>query len=321
MSWIESQLKAYNVAKLEGDRLLEQGESEEARLRLEEALGILDTVYRREHEATFALLQKACDTIVEKNLSLGDQYRDSEDYSLAREHYQIALDLSMSKDQKEEIRIRLSQTYPERATTNLSKLFSAVQEAPDNPVSLYNFATELALEGYYPEAAAYFQKVVEITPEDADSHLRLANALADCDRYEEAEKAYGNARQQGADEAEVLYRLGELYIHRGQHLEALKFLKECLTVEPGHIESYRAIGHIHDVDGEYDQAIAAMNEVLRLDPDDSQTHFEIGSLHEMKGDLDQARICWEKAIEVDPEGEFADYARDKLDENFSSSEA
>ncbi len=313
MDWLDKQIKAYRDAKLEGDRLLDEGQIEESNLKLQEAMETLELIYQRESNDSGRLLSLCWEAIVEKNLTLGDQFLEEENYAEAREHYRIALDRAESRTQKDEIRIKIGQTGPERATTGLEKLFEEVKANPKSPESIHNFATELALEGYYPEAVTYLEQLVELTPDDAEAHFKLASAMADCDRFEEAEKAFTIARDKGADGAEIDYRLAEFQVHRGEHVAAVRLLGRALEKEPDHLEAHSLMAHLQAVAGDYDASVKAFGEVLRLDPDDSESHFELGVLHEVNGKMDLARDAWQKAAEVDPDSDFATFATEKLE--------
>ncbi|MBI3890052.1 MAG: tetratricopeptide repeat protein [Candidatus Wallbacteria bacterium] len=317
MSWLEKQLKTFSEAKNEGDRLLEEGQVEESHLKLQEAMEALDRLYRREHDETLKLLENCWKLLVDKNLELGDQFLQEENYPQAREHFQIALDLAQTKKDKDEIRVKMAQTGPERATTNLSNLFEEVERTPSSPEAIYNFATELIIEGHFPQAVTYFEKLVELTPEDADAHLMLANAMSDCERFEDAERAYGKAREKGSDVAEVDYRLGELQYNRGDHAAAIRYLNRALEKQPDHPDAQRSLAHIFAVGGEYEKAIAAYQAVLKLDEDDSESYFELVNCFEIRGQMTEARDSWLRATEVEPDGDFASFARDKLDSTAS----
>lgn len=312
MEWLDKQIRSYTAAKHEGDRLLEAGETEDANLKLQEALETLEKAYRREHDETYSLLTKCWKSLVEKNLAMGDQLLEEENFTAAREHYQIALDLAPSTQEKNDIRVKLGQTAPERATTGLTKMFEEVQADPRSPEALYNFATELAVEGYFPEAVTYLEQLIAITPDDFDAHFKLGNALADCERFDEAERAYNKARDTGADAAEIDYRLAQIQVAHGDHAAAGRLLVRALSLKGDHIEAQRALAHLHYVEGEYDRAVQAFNKVLEIDPEDSEVYLELGDLHEIRGDMEQARASWQKAIDVEPDGDFAGFANDKL---------
>src|SRR5207302_1720765 len=57
---------------------------------------------------------------------------------------------------------------------------------PDDPDSLFNLATVLALQGKPLEAVAYFQKLLRVKPDDSEAHFHLALALADAGQREQS---------------------------------------------------------------------------------------------------------------------------------------
>lgn len=315
MGWEET-LNAIEERKRKGESLLDAGAYEQAKAALEQAKESLDKLYASFNDGIAAALLAAKRRIVEKNLALGDSHRAEGNEEAAREAYKIALDLADSRD-RDEVLIRLGQIDQKEAPSeNLEKLGQRVADNPDSAEAIYDFATELAMEGYLPEAIRYFERLVQLTPDDADVYYRLGNAHLDSKRLEDAESAYNRALELSfEDPAEIHYRLGWVEMEgRASTVEARKRFLKALELKPDHLESLKELAHLAQVDEDYEQAIEYLKTALKYDPEDAAACSELGDLYEAQGKLREAQEYWKKTIDLEPDGDAAEYAREKLAE-------
>ena len=315
MGWDDT-LRMVDEHKRKGEQLLSAGAFEQAKMTLEKAREALDELYDSFNGSLQSSLAEAKRRIVEKNLALGDTYRAEQNEDAARECYKIALDLAESRD-RDEVLIRLGQIDQREAPSeNLEKLGQKVADNPDSAEAIYDFATELAMEGYLPEAIRYFERLVQLTPEDADVYYRMGNAFLDSKRLEEAERQYKKALDlKFEDPAEIHYRLGWVEMEgRASTVEARKRFLKALELKPDHLESLKELAHLAQVDEDYEQAIEYLKTALKYDAEDAAACSELGDLYEAQGKLTEAQQYWTKTIELEPDGDAAEYAREKLAE-------
>ena len=315
MSWNET-LSTLEERKRKGEQLLSAGAFESAKLALEQAKESLDELYASFNDGLSKSLGEAKSRIVEKNLALGDAHRAEGNEDAAREAYKIALNLAGTQD-RDEVLIRLGQIDQKEAPSeNLERLGQRVADNPTSAEAIYDFATELAMEGYLPEAIRYFERLKELTPDDADVYYRLGNALLDSKRLEEAETSYNRALELKFEEpAEIHYQLGWVEMEgRASTDEARKRFLKALDLKPDHLESLKELAHLAQVDEDYSAAIEYLKTVLKYDAEDAAACSELGDLFEAQGKLPEAQQYWTKTIELEPDGDAAEYAREKLAE-------
>lgn len=313
MAWEET-LKLVEERKRKGEQLLSAGAFEQAKAALEQAKESLDSLYASFNTGLTSALADAKSRIVDKNLALGDTYRNEGSEDMARECYKIALDLAGHKE-RDEVLIRLGQIdQTEAPSENLERLGQRVADNPESAEALYDFATELAMEGYLPEAIRYFERLLQITPEDADVYYRLGNAHLDSKRLEEAERVYNKALELKFEEpAEIHYRLGWVEMEgRASVPEARKRFLKALELKEDHLESLKELAHLAQVEEDYDAAIGYLKTALKFDPEDAAACSELGDLYEAQNRMVEAVEYWKKTIELEPEGDAAEYAREKL---------
>lgn len=315
MAWDDT-LKTVEERKRKGEQLLAAGAFEQAKSTLESAKESLDELYASFNDGLASALADAKSRIVDKNLALGDTYRNDGNEDAARECYKIALDLADSKE-RDEVLIRLGQIDQKEAPSeNLDRLGQRVADNPDSAEAIYDFATELAMEGYLPEAIRYFERLLQITPDDADVYYRLGNAFLDSKRLEEAEKAYNRALElKFEDPAEIHYRLGWVEMEgRADHAQARKRFMKALELKEDHLETLIELAHLAQVEEDYDTAIGYLKTVLKFDPEDAAACSELGDMYEAQNRMVEAAEYWKKTIALEPDGDAAEYAREKLAE-------
>lgn len=305
--WVKTDLSlpaGYMEAKLEGDRLAESGQWEDAKLELEKARELFDGFCAAESKDLDERIHGVYRQIIDKNLALGDELKAEEDLEAAREKYQIAFDLVSDDYERDEIRVRMELDSEEEAASQnspLQQLFREADNTPDSPEALYNLATELAIEGYVDQAVVYLERVIALTPDDPDPRFRHANALSDLGRHEEAKKAYETAREKGYDEADVAYRLGRLARERGDTKAALAEYEACLLKKADHVACLRELAHLHEVEERFPQSIERYQAVLKLDDEDALATYTLGKLYLGTGELEEARFYLRKARDLGDE--------------------
>ena len=72
------------------------------------------------------------------------------------------------------------------------------------------------------------------------------------------------------DSAELLVRMGDIYLARGRVAMAQSLFTEAATLFPFHAPAYLGLAHAHQRAGDRDDAIRELRRVLELDPENNQ---------------------------------------------------
>ena len=115
--------------------------------------------------------------------------------------------------------------------------------------------------------------------------------------------------QDHPDDPFVLYNLGAVAISRGQHLEALDYLRRSLqksnpedTLVP---KLYTLLTRGHHQTGQKDEARAVCRKGRQLFPHDGELLFWEATLLQEQGNLDEAARCLEQVLQGQPGQDFA----------------
>ncbi len=154
----------------------------------------------------------------------------------------------------------------------------------------------------YEEAAAAYQKALELKPNFSDAKANLGNLYLDEKRYDDAIKLYEQALN------DMTYRtpfiahgnLGWAHYMKGQTREAIEETKTALTINPGYCLGYRTLGTIYTDQGSTEEACKQFGKYRENCPDVPDAHFREGTCLAKLGNTEAAAksfdLCISKAV-------------------------
>jgi len=116
-------------------------------------------------------------------------------------------------------------------------------------------------------AAAQFEKVLELRPGDASTHVKLGRSLAALGRADEARAHFDEALHLAPEQEEAHLALVELLSAQGDPGAALEHARQALAIEPNTVTEYFDLGRLLGMLGRYDEAMGALREAMRVGPD------------------------------------------------------
>ena len=139
---------------------------------------------------------------------------------------------------------------------------------------LFDEGIELARQDKDAEAADAFKKAIEIAPNFAEAHLRLAMSYDVLQQKKEAEEEYKKAAEeyqkslrQDSKDAKAFYNMALAYNRLLKTDEAAKALRQAVKLDPEN-DDYQyefglALGHV----AQYQEAVNALEKALEINPD------------------------------------------------------
>lgn len=240
------------------------------------------------------------------------------------------------------------------STQNLNQCLS-MQKFDTSPKSRYQKAKDLRLQGLFPESgyefeqsladtslrkdsyeeiadimkvlsndpksAEYYQKAVEIGPNDANLRLKYARVLDRLGKNDTAVQEYNYALANGGNDPEVLYSLERIYRQKlaqapndaptitnlgailqkeNKYDEALQYYTQAGQLEPTNVTTRLNLGTLYQQKQSYDAAIAAYDSILFLYPDNLQANLYKAQSLAAKGDKDAANAAYKRVLSLDP---------------------
>jgi tetratricopeptide (TPR) repeat protein len=168
---------------------------------------------------------------------------------------------------------------------------------PGFPQAHNNLGVLLAAEGGIEAALDHFSRAVAHRPDFAEAHYNMANtllaagapdkALAHYQRVLDIDPAYKHA-------ALIYRRLGAIMLRKRKTAEAAEYLRQALSLDPGHVETTEMLAGIYKSSGRYDAAVDLYRRLLEKRPDCSITiTYNLACLFALKNDPETA-VSWLK---------------------------
>src|SRR3989344_2417399 len=152
----------------------------------------------------------------------------------------------------------------------------------------------------YEEAISYYDRVLEIDPNDALVLNNKGVALYNLDRNEEALDYYDMALEIDPNYVSPLYNKGLLLNDLERYREAIPYLDRALTIEPEDVDALDEKGYALASLGSHKEALEYYDKVLAIEPDAFDALFDKGfSLVEL-GRYDEGISYYDLVLEQDP---------------------
>ena len=103
------------------------------------------------------------------------------------------------------------------------------------------------------------------------------------------------------NDADLLYKIGNLYYDAQQYPQAVKFYESCLKINPKATDVRTDMATAYHFMGESDLALKEYNEVLKIDSKHANALFNEGMVKwQDKKDMSGAIVAWKHLLETNP---------------------
>ncbi len=172
----------------------------------------------------------------------------------------------------------------------------------------------------YVKAEQMFRQAIDEQPQNWEAHLYLALALAQQEKYAEAEKLFVQAQEIApADKKDLVYGNQHSFFvanyNKGitqnstkNHDEAVEYFKKAVAVEPTFAKGHVNLGVAYSMLKDDDRALASFREAVRMDATSIEAWENLGITYQTMKEYTKAREAFAKVVELDPEdvnGKFA----------------
>jgi tetratricopeptide (TPR) repeat protein len=147
---------------------------------------------------------------------------------------------------------------------NLATLIT--QQYPSHPFGWKVLGALFRQAGKLEDSVIVNQKVLEISPNDAEAHSNLGNTLHELGRLDEAEASCKKAIEIKPDLAETHNNLGNTLKDLGRLQEAEQSYKKAISIKPDYVEAHYNLGFVLKEFGRFAEAQASYSQAIRLKP-------------------------------------------------------
>lgn len=145
------------------------------------------------------------------------------------------------------------------------------------------------------EAAAAFERCVELKPDFAEAHNNLGTAYHQMGRLEEAEAEF--LKSYGLDgNANSSFNLAKVYFSQKKMDQALEYIQKSIAKDGRVAGSHNFQGVILNELGRYAEAVASYQEALRIAPGDAVVRVNLAVAYINMEEFARARELLEKTL-------------------------
>lgn len=150
---------------------------------------------------------------------------------------------------------------------------------------------------------AYLNKAIDLEPGNYDNHWDLAYYYLTIREFEHAEREFGIARRQNANDALLLVDTAELYCCTGQRQKAFDLVRQAMELNPYYPDYYAtSLAWIHYFDRDYQGTIELLSSVRHITKDvllvSAAVHARMSEQYEIERQSELAAIHANKAQEA-----------------------
>jgi tetratricopeptide (TPR) repeat protein len=179
--------------------------------------------------------------------------------------------------------------------------FQKAIEIDSNDDMAHNNLGKVFLQtGRAVEAIAQFQKAIEIHSDSLEAHYNLGNALLQVGRVDEAIAHFQKAIEINPNDAEAHNNLGNVFLQMGRADEAMAHYQRAVEINPNSVEAHYNLGNALFQKGRVDEAMARYQRAVEIAPNDAEAHSNLGNALLQMGRVDEAMSHYQRAIEIDP---------------------
>jgi Flp pilus assembly protein TadD/peroxiredoxin len=180
----------------------------------------------------------------------------------------------------------------------------AVQLHANYPGTLPNAWNNLGIisarEGRTDEAVGYFQRALQLDPDNVTALDNLANAYRQEKRWDDAKSVLRHALQLSPDDPEANYSMGMVFAQLDDTGQAYDFLQKALASRPAYPEALNNLGILYLRTQRPEEAERSFKESIRVAPDFDQSYLNLARFYVIEGDPQKARAVLNELLKQHP---------------------
>ena len=163
--------------------------------------------------------------------------------------------------------------------------------------------------GNHEKAIHYYNKAIEINPQDAEAFNNRGIAKAKLGNHKEAIQDYNKALEINPQSAEAFNNRGNAKAEIGNQKEAIQDFDQAIEVNPQSAEAFNNRGNAKTNLHQHEEAIQDYNKALEINPQSAEAFNNRGTVKAKLGNQKEAIQDFDQAIEINPQLAEAYFSR------------
>jgi tetratricopeptide (TPR) repeat protein len=140
--------------------------------------------------------------------------------------------------------------------------------------------------------------VAKETSCNPEAYKRLAIFYAQSKNWTKAEEYFERALEINPEDAMGWRGLGYTYFQRGDYVRATADYLKAIEINPDDAVMWYNLGTVYGEQGDYGRAIASYKKALEIKPEFAAVWCNLGTAYQMLGNQEEAKKCIDKAKEL-----------------------
>ncbi|QGJ68393.1 Hypothetical protein PBC10988_0520 [Planctomycetales bacterium 10988] len=194
----------------------------------------------------------------------------------------------------------------------IAEYLLALESSPNSAEIHLNLGNALFKSSFWKEAETHYRRSLQLSEvSNPLAHYGLGNALTEQAKLKEAATQYQAALKQKPLFASAHCNLGMVYLRQGKSSEAQKSVETAIEIRPQYPEAYHILSAIKVLQAEtttdLQQALHYEEQAISFKPDFKEAWMHLGNLLVRLGQLPQAIAAYQKVTELTPQDADAWY--------------
>jgi len=244
----------------------------------------------------------------EAYLHIGTAHQELREFAEAIDAYKQYLSTDPNQPQDVYIQLGVCQMEAEQYEDAVNSFTKALEGYGDDITLIYKLAQAYEKAGQIDQAAANYEKLAQITPEDAKRYYNMVIMMYNAAKM--PEKAAEIARklvELDPNDSEALYNLGYMYIQMENYEGAVETFSKVIEKNPGMEYAHLQLGYSYTQLKQYAQAAEAYKNMVEIFPDKDDAWFGLGIAYMQQKKYSEAVEPLKKVIELNPSRGYAYY--------------
>ena len=164
----------------------------------------------------------------------------------------------------------------------------------------FTYGVAMFQHGYLDEAAASFQQVVAVKPDDPEGYYNLGTLSLQRHDFPQARHYLEQALKLRPNYPEAWNNLGMMAAQQGDAEQAIQNFRQSLLLRPSYATALLNLGNVYRRRGDSEKAQESLKRALEIQPDDPETNYSLGMFYAQQNQLESAAGFLQKAIALRP---------------------
>jgi tetratricopeptide (TPR) repeat protein len=244
----------------------------------------------------------------EAYLHIGTAHQEIQEFEEAIDAYKQYLDTNPNQPWDVYAQLGICQMEAEQYADAINSFTKALEGYGDDITIIYKLAQAYEKAGQIDQAAATYEKLAQLTPEDTKRYYNMVIMMYNTAKMpEKASEVAKKLVELDPNDTEALYNLGYMYVQMENYENAIDTFNKVIEKNPGMEYAHLQLGYSYTQMKQYAEAAEAYKNMVEIFPNNEDAWFGLGIAYMQQKKYSSAVEPLRKVIELNPSRAYAYY--------------